>query len=93
MIKIREHKERLPDIKQLVAKAEVLDLYTIESEVDGIGYALDKGKMAIITKDGYIMATYKQMEKFANELNLIMKEAKELSSLGVIKWKGRGMSK
>ena len=81
MIKIREHKEPLYDIKPLVQKAEALDLYTIESEVEGIGYALDKGKMAIMTKDGYIMATYKQMEKFANEQNLIMKEGEENGEL------------
>ena len=89
MIKIRQHEEKLTEIKPLITQAEALDLYTIESEMNGIGYALDKGKMAVITKDGYIMATYKQMEKFAKELNLIMKEAKELANLGVIKWSER----
>lgn len=89
MIKIREHEQRLSEIKLLIQSAEALDLYTIESKMNGIGYLLDNGKMAVVTKDGYLMASYSQMEEFSKELIEIVQEAKELSEIGIIKWKVR----
>lgn len=44
MVKIREHEQRLSEIKLKAQIAEALDLYTIESKINGIGQEAPEGK-------------------------------------------------